>query len=774
MKITIDNLDERGPRDCTAYVVEKPRVVRRLNQKAELRFSLVASDPDFVVPKNGARVTVGRINGADVFTGSLSAAPEYEYLGWSRQGPVYRYNLIATGDEDALDQKIVRRRFPFVARSAGDALRQLTEDLMPGVFDTSQIQDVDRLTSYASDPQKSWSEQAAQIALRAGGSYRVLNGKVIFTPLGQKSYALSESDQDFRPEGLSLVAGDGLINDVTVVGLIEPQAHVKDYFVGDGYTLKFYLSQVPFMSSNRTLLDEEYASLDPTRWKLNDPSGVITASRGKLVVVGGTGAADGTQLTFVEKIELGGTLVLQHGDVAFEGASNGILGGLYTNAISASSCFAGFDVTPVGGQSRIQARVNGNLVGPAITTSAAHRYVLTTRLYSSEVYRLQQLFHSAAHGAGAGLGGAAVIADVRVIVEVHDIDPANPATLVAASTVLFDDLVMNAPGFCSYALVSARDMHCSVAFTRILRGVNAEVRTALPGQSYRTQLAGSLSDGARCRLSMEPAVQFYPQSLPAPNELISVHYRGAGRALARVSDSASIAAHAGNGDDGVRAVVRNVKAPSPRTTVDCELGAIAILDEAKGTAWSGEYKTWSDFLPGAAADVFPGDALELDAPSRAASFQAIVREVEIQCADLADDHCLYAIRFADDVAQPMTIEFDAGQIRDALDLTATALSDVGMNFLSDLIGAEITQTSSTTVTIDAGIDPVLGGVEVRWSDFGWGPDNDRNLVGRFTTRSFTVPRLGRVQDYFLRQYDNSTPTKYSRYSTALHLDYPLS
>ena len=64
---------------------------------------------------------------------SASAAPEYEYLGWSRQGPVYRYNLIATGDEDALDQKIVRRRFPFVARSAGDALRQLTENLMPGV-----------------------------------------------------------------------------------------------------------------------------------------------------------------------------------------------------------------------------------------------------------------------------------------------------------------------------------------------------------------------------------------------------------------------------------------------------------------------------------------------------------------------------------------------------------------------------------------------------------------------------------------------------------------
>ena len=38
-------------------------------------------------------------------------------------------------------------------------------------------------------------------------------------------------------------------------------------------------------------------------------------------------------------------------------------------------------------------------------------------------------------------------------------------------------------------------------------------------------------------------------------------------------------------------------------------------------------------------------------------------------------------------------------------------------------------------------------MEVRWSDFGWGRDNDRNLVGKFTMRSFTVPRLGRVQDH---------------------------
>ena len=37
-----------------------------------------------------------------------------------------------------------------------------------------------------------------------------------------------------------------LVNDVTVIGLDEPQAYVRDYFVGDGLSLRFYLSQTPF------------------------------------------------------------------------------------------------------------------------------------------------------------------------------------------------------------------------------------------------------------------------------------------------------------------------------------------------------------------------------------------------------------------------------------------------------------------------------------------------------------------------------------------------
>ena len=68
--------------------------------------------------------------------------------------------------------------------------------------------------------------------------------------------------------------------------------------------------------------------------------------------------------------------------------------------------------------------------------------------------------------------------------------------------------------------------------------------------------------------------------------------------------------------------------------------------------------------------------------------------------------------------------------------------------------------------------PNGGGFELRWTDAGWGPNNDQNLAGRFTTQSFTLPRLGEAQDYYLRQYDGSNPPKYSRYSAALHIDYP--
>ena len=780
MKLTIDNLQGLGPVDYTGALdrTEAPRVERKINQPSLLRCSLVANSGAFAPPVAGARVSLTRANGSFVFTGYLTQAPQFEYVGWGQQSPVYRYDLMAESDEVLLDQKALPNRAPFLNRTAGAALRQLSQDLLPGGFDTSAVEDVDTLAAYTVNPEKKFSYHAAELALAARASYRAMNGALALAGVGAATYAINESDANFSPIGLKLKCPNAPANDVTVIGLDEPQAYVRDYFVGDGLSLRFYLSQKPFQQTWPALIDEEYlgSGLDATTWLVSDPAAAISVTAQTLRVNGGTGQDGQTTVRFMEQIELGGALELQHGDVSFAGASQGVLGGLYAGAVSAEGCLAGFQVTPSGTGSNIQALIQGAATGPVVATTAGHRYVLTTYLYSMEIYRAGETYHSSLHPAGRGRGGAAIAADVRFVLEVQDIDPANLATMVVPATVLYDGVIQNAPGFCTYALVNAVTMQCSIAFTYAAHISLAEVRTALPNASYATQLVGSLSDGAECEIASATSLDFYPQYVPALNTLIVASYRGSGRAVAEVVNSASVAALHSGADNGTRGLVRSMKTPSARTQADCENAALAILDDAGGAAWSGGYETWRDFLPGGAADIFPGDAVAVNVPSRGAVFSAIVRQVTIDVADPADDRGMYTIEFANDLAAPLAYQ-DAASARTIplQDMPAQlSTGQVGAYYLANLTEAQITAVSATTVNVDAGMAPASGwGIEVRAHDYGWGAANDRNLLGRFSTQTFSLPRLARTQNYFLRLYDNSSPPRYSRYAAALHVDYPL-
>ncbi|HEX3740296.1 MAG TPA: hypothetical protein VHV29_11275 [Terriglobales bacterium] len=789
MKLQIDNLDGLGPRDYTADIdaARSPKVTRKLNAASQLTFSLISVGGDFVVPGRGARVTLGRTNGQDVFTGYIESEPEYEYLGWGERGAMYRYNFVVLSDEFLLDEKRLSTRSPFVARSAGDALRQLTQDAMPGAFDLSPIQNLDTLPYYVPDPQKTWSQHASEISLLARGSYRVFNGEVLLTPIGAVGYTLNESDPNFCPQGLTLQPGNAIVNDVTVLGNLEPRAYVRDYFVGNGVSTRFYLSQPPFTKSSRTIFDEEFgdATLDPTRWNVADPAHAIVAGSGKLQIAGGTGADGATTVIFVEQMELGGAWVMEHGDVMFtSNVSSGIIGGLYLGGISAVNCLAGFQISPAGSVSQIQALINGAAAGSALLTVSGHHYVLTTRIYSQEIFRLQQTFHCTASPAGTGIGGSQVSADVRLVLEVHDIDPTNPASMVAPATILYDGVISGAPAFCTYALVNSPGLYCAIAFTRLLQAPDVEVRTSLPGQPYISRLVGPLSSGCECNVISGTTLDFFSAYVPATNQYVEVHYRGqygsdsllatVGRAMARVTNPAGITAQQRGIDNGVRSAVRHVKSPLARTTGDCENAALAVLSDGATAGWAGKYETWSDFLPGAAQDIFPGDALAIIVPSCSANFQAIVREIEITVQDLSGEHSRYKIQFADEAAKTLSFELAAATVSSPLNIDAITNAQVGSTVLADLTSAQITAVASTTASIDAGIPPPTGGgIEVRWSDQGWGQFNDENLAGRFTTQAFTLPRLTKVEDYFLRQYDASVPPRYSRHSAALHIDYPF-
>jgi len=780
MKLTIDNLRGQGPVDYTAAVdlETTPRIVRRINAPSELAIALLAGASAFVVPAVSGRIVMTRADGSVIFTGYLTAGAEQEYLGVGQHGPVVRYHVTAQSDEALLDAKALPDRAPFAGRTAGSALKQLVQDLMPGVFDVSGVQDVDTLASYAVNPEQAFSHHAAEIARAPRASYRAMNGAITLQPVGAATYGLSESDSAFSPEGLTLESPALLLNDLMVVGLDEPQAYVRDYFVGNGLSRQFYLSQKPFAQSRAALIEETFsgAVLDATTWQVSDPSSVVSVAAQTLKIAGGTGQDGQTTVSFVERMELGGAIELQHGDVSFLGPSQGLLGGLYAGGVAAAGCLAGFQVTPVVGNSTIQAVIEGAATGPMITTQSGHRYVLTTYVYSMEVYRSQETYHSSVHPAGAGVGGGAVAADVRFVLEVHDIDPNNPASWIATATVLYDGVVQSAPGFATYALVNAANMQCSVAYTYAAHISTAEVRTAVPSATYATQLVGRLVDGAQCEITSAPSLDFYPQYVPALNQLIVVSYRGLGRAAAHVRNTASVATQQNGSDDGVRGAVRAVKLPAARTATDCENAALAIMDDSVAAAWSGTYLTWSDFLPGGALDIFPGDGLAMNIASRAAAFVAIVRQVEIELADPANDRGVYAIEFANDLAASLAVEYGTGAKTLSLGQLPPLLTtgQVGSHYVLNLTGAQITQVTATTASIDAGITPASGlGIEVRLNDFGWGQANDRNLVGRFSTQTFTVPRLARTQSYFLRLYDNSSPPGYSRYSAALHVDYPL-
>ncbi len=780
MKLTIDNLLGQGAVDYTAALdgTVVPHVARKINQAAELRFGFVGGAPGLAVPTAGARVVLTKSDGTFVFTGYLTEAAQCEYLGWGEQGPVYRYDVVAGSDEVLLDQKALPNRAPFVERSAGAALRQLAQDLLPGWFDTSEVQDLDTLASYQVNPEKTFSYHALEIAVAARGSYRAMNGALLLAPVGAATYAINESDANFSPMNLKLISPRLLVNDVTVIGALEPQAYVCDYFVGDGLSLKFYLSQTPFAQSKTALIDEEYEGpgLDAATWVVHDPASAVSVPAQTVEVNGGTGRDGQTLIEFIENIELGGAMELQHGEVSFAGPSTGVLGGLYAGSIAAAGCLAGFQITRSGSGSAIQALIKGSATGPIIATSGGHRYVLTTYLYSMEVYRAGETYYSSLHPAGSGWGGTAVAADVRFVLEVQDIDPTNPATMGAAATVLFDDVILNAPGFCAYAPVNATNMQCSIGHTYVTHVALAEVRTALPNSSYATQLVGALSDGAECSIASATSLDFYPQYVQPLNTLIVASYRGSGRAVAEVMNSADIAELQNGTDDGVRGRVREMKTPSARTQADCENAALAILDDASGAAWSGSYRTWSDFLPGMATDIFPGDGLAVNVPSQNAAFTAVVRTVSIDVVDPADDRGIYTIEFANDLATPLAMQ-------DAAAATAVPLQDmpvrlsttqVGTYYLASLTDAQITQVTSTTVEVDAGMTPASGyGIEVRAHDFGWGAANDRNLLGRFNTETFSLARVARTQTYFMRLYDNSSPPRYSRYAAALHVDYPL-
>jgi hypothetical protein len=797
MNLLIDNNDGLGQLDYTPYVDtdHPPKITRKLNAPATMVLAVVSADANFHPPVSGARVILQRSDGFMLFTGYLATPPEQQYLGYG-QIPAWRYILGAIDDSCLLDHNELPARTPFTSRTAGDALTTLANDVLPGGLDESGVQDTSPVNHFLIVPQKGWTSHAQELSQMARSTYRVYDGALDFQPVGQQSFTINEQDPNYDPSGLALLQPAKLLNDVTIVGELEPLAYVRDYFLGNGTTLEFYLSETPFGNSTIgstthayaeaasppmlsgatdangklfTLFQDDYseAQLLPTLWSLTDPNGAVSLSAGQLQFNGGPAA-----ISYVEQVELAGGWLMQHGNFVFNAASTGTIGGIYDGSPADGNCIAGFAISPNGSNSNIQALINGNVTGSPLTTTPGHQYFIATELICGEAQRVHQTYLSSLHPAGSGRGGDSLAAAVRVVLTVHDVDPNNPGTLATVATVLYDGVLAAPPGFATYAMIDETSVFAAASYTSVQRTVNAEIRSMIPGGQFRTRLAGAFADGGECYITSSGTLCFYAPYPPQENEEIVVSYRTSGRAVARVQDPVSIAEHAQGSDQGQRSYVRRLHLPLALSDIDCENAACALLDDTVQQAWQGEYKIISDFLP--VEDVIPGNAVQVAAPSRGANFTAIVREVELQVVSLADDRAQYDIKFANDAAEPLAFKFEAITLAEPVSIVYDTGTPSTSLYLDPLTAAQVTNVIATEITIDAGAAPPAGGgIEVRRSDGGWGSSDSGNLAGRFTTETFTLPRLERVQNYYLRQYDGSSPAKYSRYSVLLHVDYPL-
>ena len=186
MNLLIDNNDGLGQQDYTAYVDADhlPKITRRLNRAATMTAWLVAADPSFHPPVSGARVLLQRADGFRLFTGYLATTPGQQYLGYSHAGAAWRYSLAAVDDSWLLDHNALPVRTPFAFRTEGDAVRTLTNDVLPNGIDLSGVQDVSPVNQFIIVPQKTWTEHVQELATMTRASYRAHDGKLYFEEVG--------------------------------------------------------------------------------------------------------------------------------------------------------------------------------------------------------------------------------------------------------------------------------------------------------------------------------------------------------------------------------------------------------------------------------------------------------------------------------------------------------------------------------------------------------------------------------------------------------------
>jgi hypothetical protein len=324
---------------------------------------------------------------------------------------------------------------------------------------------------------------AGDAAGAAYAGYRAVGGEVLSQPVGSVTHALSDADGTLDIHALQVGAVRELANDVTLSGEEEPAALVDEFFIGDGTTSVFGLSDVAFRAAGRTLIDDAFgqAAFDPNAWAVADPGAHLSVTSAGLTMSGGNGFDGQTTLTALDAIEMGGTIVVELGSVALGAASDGMLGGMYEGPTALVNCFAGFRVRQSAGVTVVAPVLNGVEVGSMFTPVAGHKYSLRLRLHCVENQRVMQRYYSMVDGVVESFGSAAgVAAPMDVVFDLVD----EGAASNTPATVLYDSAaagaVVGTPATCAFVAANSTQIFGSVGRVRVTRPGSVWVTSTLP------------------------------------------------------------------------------------------------------------------------------------------------------------------------------------------------------------------------------------------------------------------------------------------------------
>jgi hypothetical protein len=549
-----------------------------------------------------------------------------------------------------------------------------------------------------------------------------------------------------------------LANDVTVCGENEPVAYVTEYFLGDGVTTEFDLADDPFFpaTSKSTIISELFnePEINQTVWSASG-GGYITLGPSGLVMNGGNGIDGETTLVWLDPIEMGGTLLLELVGVTLSAGSKGILGGFFNGYQTASGCTAGIQATVQQGTGAVtlQPMVLGTAAGTTFAVNPANTYTLRLRIHCPESYRAGALYYSFGDSGPIGAGGVWLMAPGNIQMEVQEFVNGVGATPVT----LYDGAVS------------------SISLVGTIRAMNLTnlgsgwVVSTPPGGGAYTRRIGTTAEAAECHVERNGKLAFYTGYTPVAGEQIAVSYRTIGRAVGRAVNTANQAALAAAGLPSVATWIGSVTNPPARTSTDCRSAAQVMEQAAAGTSalWSGTYRgNRASF----SSDVWPGDALLLNAPSTNLNAEVVVRTVRVAYSPSLPDLVKYEIAFANDWADDLAIKTST-----TVPANAWLPASVNPTVLGNLTSLTVTALNGSTVTVNTGVTPPAGGgFEVRLRDFAFMPGQDPTLALRGSQPNLTLLRVSASDRFYIRMYDGSTPPNYSEFSTALFINLPLS